>query len=152
MAWGEREGEGKSEVERRSEEPFSGESGEHGEGTREGKRGEGDHGDGTSSSSLSSSSVATTKGRRRLKASPTASPTASSTPCGQRNMVWYLIWGWCAFMLPLVGLVSVAGRMSLNEVFVKLYHSIFDPLTWQTTLAEFALSDVVVSDIFFMLI
>ena len=67
-------------------------------------------------------------------------------------MVWYLIWGWCAFMLPLVGLVSVAGRMTLNEVFVKLYHSIFDPLTWQTTLAEFALSDVVVSDIFFMLI
>ena len=37
-------------------------------------------------------------------------------------------------------------------VFVKLYNSIFDPLTWQTTLAEFALSDVVVSDIFFMLI
>ena len=37
-------------------------------------------------------------------------------------------------------------------VVVKLYNSIFDPLTWQTTLAEFALSDVVVSDILFMLI
>ena len=70
----------------------------------------------------------------------------------QRSMIWYLIWGWCAFLLPMVALVGVATEMSFSQVISEVWQDVFSPEGWQNIFAEFALSDVVISDVFFMML
>ena len=67
-------------------------------------------------------------------------------------MIWYLIWGWCAFLLPMVALVGVATEMSFSQVISEVWQDVFSPEGWQNIFAEFALSDVVISDVFFMML
>jgi hypothetical protein len=67
-----------------------------------------------------------------------------------RNFGWYLVWGWGAFLLPLMKVASVALDDTISSLFWRLIKQLFSAETWQDTVSEFVLSDVVISDMLYM--
>eukprot|EP00928_Gymnodinium_smaydae_P013360 TRINITY_DN14877_c0_g2_i1.p1 TRINITY_DN14877_c0_g2~~TRINITY_DN14877_c0_g2_i1.p1 ORF type:complete len:154 (+),score=4.22 TRINITY_DN14877_c0_g2_i1:237-698(+) len=70
--------------------------------------------------------------------------------CGKTNLVWYFVWGWGAYLVPLVAMANIA----LQEEFGMMLRQMWDYFrtAWPTLIAEFTLSDVVISDMYFSLL
>eukprot|EP00942_MAST-04A_sp_MAST-4A-sp1_P001617 g1617.t1 len=72
----------------------------------------------------------------------------------KRNTLWYVFWGWCAFLLPLLKIICVCLSTE-NDVYTipklmsTLVIKMFGPKNWPDTLSEFVISDVVISDLFY---
>ena len=72
-----------------------------------------------------------------------------------------MFWGWCAFLLPLLKIICVClstenrENPDENDVYTipklmsTLVDKMFGPKNWPDTLAEFVISDVVISDLFY---
>jgi len=67
-------------------------------------------------------------------------------------LIWYLFWGWAFFLVPLLAMGSVAMEEGMWSLWCRLYRSLFSPDNWPNSVAEFTLSDVVISDMFFMIL
>ena len=67
-------------------------------------------------------------------------------------MFWYFCWGWVAFLVPLLKLSSVAIGESVGQLMNRLITDLFNADSWQDTIAEFVLSDVVISDLLYLCI
>jgi len=67
-------------------------------------------------------------------------------------LIYYLLWGWVFFMVPLLVMGSVAMKENIWTLWWHLCQSLLSKDNWPNTLAEFALSDVVISDMFFMIL
>ena len=65
-----------------------------------------------------------------------------------KHLAWYFLWGWVLYLVPLLMMASYALGMGV----VDLIRRILDYLKedWPSFLAEFTLSDVVISDLFFI--
>ena len=61
-------------------------------------------------------------------------------------MAWYLIWGWVAFLLPLLGVAAVTLHSTIGSVAWRLTQSLLTADSYASTIAEFVLADVVISD------
>jgi len=70
----------------------------------------------------------------------------------KQNLLWYAVWGWGAFLIPLLVVVSVALEESIGQLIQNLWNALFSSEEWQNTIAEFVLSDVVISDLFYVAI
>lgn len=70
----------------------------------------------------------------------------------KRNVLWYFCWGWVAFLVPLLKLSSVAIGETMGQLMNRLITDLFNADTWQDTIAEFVLSDVVISDLLYLCI
>jgi len=68
------------------------------------------------------------------------------------HIVWYLLWGWIFFLVPLLAMGSVATEEGMWPLWWRLCRTLLSEDNWPNTLAEFALSDVVISDMFFMVL
>jgi hypothetical protein len=68
------------------------------------------------------------------------------------SLAWYFVWGWTVFLLPLLGMGSVALDESMWTLWYRIFRGLLMNGRWADTLAEFALSDVVISDMFFMIL
>jgi len=68
------------------------------------------------------------------------------------NLLWYLLWGWAFFLLPLLSMGSVALEEGMWPLWCRICRSLFSEDNWPNSIAEFTLSDVVISDMFFMIL
>jgi hypothetical protein len=68
---------------------------------------------------------------------------------GRKGLGWYFLWGWVFFLLPLLMMATVALQEALGSLLLRMWRSLWED--WSTFLAEFTLSDVVISDAFFLL-
>lgn len=66
------------------------------------------------------------------------------------NLAWYFLWGWIFYLVPVLVMASYALGMD----FLTLIRRFLDYLRedWPSFLAEFFLSDVVISDLFFTMV
>eukprot|EP00928_Gymnodinium_smaydae_P067804 TRINITY_DN5079_c0_g2_i1.p1 TRINITY_DN5079_c0_g2~~TRINITY_DN5079_c0_g2_i1.p1 ORF type:complete len:1716 (-),score=151.81 TRINITY_DN5079_c0_g2_i1:168-5315(-) len=64
--------------------------------------------------------------------------------------VIYLIWGWILFLAPIIGMVSLGTGWTITEVIRSIWDDLMSKDKWALTIAEFFLSDVIISDLVFM--
>jgi len=69
---------------------------------------------------------------------------------GRHRLGWYFLWGWGFFAVPLFGMTAVALQEDWWTLMQRAWQSF--QASWPSFLAEFTLSDVVISDVFFLLI
>ncbi|CAE7265851.1 unnamed protein product [Symbiodinium necroappetens] len=63
------------------------------------------------------------------------------------HLGWYFLWGWVLYLVPLLMMARYALGMDLATLLHRLYKYL--KADWPSFLAEFTLSDVVLSDLFF---
>ena len=69
-----------------------------------------------------------------------------------RNFGWYMVWGWVAFLLPLLKVASISLGDDMQTLFSRLVTTLFSAEEWPNTICEFVLSDVIVSDLLYLTI
>ena len=69
-----------------------------------------------------------------------------------RNFGWYMVWGWAAFLLPLLKVASISLGDDMETLFSRLVTTLFSAEEWPNTICEFVLSDVIVSDLLYLTI
>lgn len=67
-----------------------------------------------------------------------------------KSILWYILWGWVFYLVPLLGLASCALGEDMGTLIRQLWT--YASENWMNLLAEFTLSDVVLSDMFFLLL
>ncbi len=67
-----------------------------------------------------------------------------------RNVSWYMVWGWLAFLLPLLKVASISLGEGMWTLWCRLWGQLFSADEWPNTISEFALSDVIVSDLLYL--
>lgn len=63
-----------------------------------------------------------------------------------------MVWGWVAFLLPLLKVASISLGDDMQTLFSRLVTTLFSAEEWPNTICEFVLSDVIVSDLLYLTI
>ena len=70
--------------------------------------------------------------------------------CRLTHLGWYFLWGWVFYLVPLLVMASYALGMDFLTLISKFFNYLRED--WPSFLAEFFLSDVVISDLFFTMV
>lgn len=66
------------------------------------------------------------------------------------SLAWYFLWGWVLYLMPLLVMASYALGVDFGTLLRRLFEYLKQD--WPSFLAEFTLSDVLISDLFFTMV